>query len=41
MIFVDGGDPLVPVSLDVSDGLWEIEDEAANYFALLQSELFM
>ncbi|XP_021897677.1 uncharacterized protein LOC110814475 [Carica papaya] len=23
------------------DGLWELEDEAANYYALLQSELFM
>ncbi|CAN8235891.1 unnamed protein product [Cochlearia groenlandica] len=24
-----------------SDGLWELEDEAANYYTLLQSELFM
>ncbi|KAF3431437.1 hypothetical protein FNV43_RR26168 [Rhamnella rubrinervis] len=24
-----------------SDGLWEFEDEAANYYTLLQSELFM
>ncbi|XVE85889.1 hypothetical protein DITRI_Ditri17bG0127900 [Diplodiscus trichospermus] len=23
------------------DGLWELEDETANYYALLQSELFM
>lgn len=23
------------------DGLWELEDEAANYYTLLQSELFM
>lgn len=23
------------------DGLWELEDEAANYYALMQSELFM
>ncbi|XP_077213579.1 uncharacterized protein LOC143848510 [Tasmannia lanceolata] len=23
------------------DGFWEIEDEAANYYTLLQSELFM
>ncbi|XAR56018.1 hypothetical protein NMG60_11036297 [Bertholletia excelsa] len=25
----------------LSDGLWELEDEVANYYALLQSELFM
>ncbi|XP_059316743.1 uncharacterized protein LOC132067496 [Lycium ferocissimum] len=25
----------------ISDGLWEFEDEAANYYSLLQSELFM
>ncbi|KAF3620745.1 putative LRR receptor-like serine/threonine-protein kinase GSO1-like [Capsicum annuum] len=25
----------------ISDGLWELEDEAANYYSLLQSELFM
>ncbi|KAK8567271.1 hypothetical protein V6N13_105247 [Hibiscus sabdariffa] len=24
-----------------SDGLWELEDEAANYYTLLQSQLFM
>ncbi|XP_071707117.1 uncharacterized protein [Rutidosis leptorrhynchoides] len=27
--------------LDLCDGLWELEDEAANYYTLLQSELFM
>ncbi|GLT98403.1 hypothetical protein SLE2022_159090 [Rubroshorea leprosula] len=33
-----GGDGLLPVW---SDGFWELEDEAANYYTLLQSELFM
>ncbi|XP_061992778.1 uncharacterized protein LOC133710658 [Rosa rugosa] len=27
--------------LSLCDGLWELEDEAANYYALVQSELFM
>ncbi|KAF5779590.1 hypothetical protein HanRHA438_Chr12g0572611 [Helianthus annuus] len=27
--------------VDLCDGLWELEDEAANYYTLLQSELFM
>ncbi|XP_048136352.1 uncharacterized protein LOC115726496 [Rhodamnia argentea] len=29
------------VELLSCDGLWELEDEAANYYTLLQSELFM
>ncbi|GMH01705.1 hypothetical protein Nepgr_003544 [Nepenthes gracilis] len=33
---IDGGD-----LLHLDDGLWELEDEAANYYTLLQSELFM
>ncbi|XP_062111641.1 uncharacterized protein LOC133823073 [Humulus lupulus] len=33
----DSGDFGFPVT----EGLWELEDEAANYYALLQSELFM
>ncbi|OIT19862.1 PREDICTED: uncharacterized protein LOC109220937 [Nicotiana attenuata] len=33
----NGGD--FPFAL--ADGLWEFEDEAANYYSLLQSELFM
>ncbi|PON70374.1 zinc finger CCHC domain protein [Parasponia andersonii] len=33
----NGGDS----GFSVSEGLWELEDEAANYYALLQSELFM
>lgn len=32
--FVDNG-------LSLCDGLWELEDEAANYYTLVQSELFM
>ncbi|KAG7980646.1 hypothetical protein I3843_05G192800, partial [Carya illinoinensis] len=32
----NGGD-----GLSLCDGLWELEDEAANYYTLLQSELFM
>ncbi|MGI4370278.1 hypothetical protein ACR2V4_27185, partial [Klebsiella pneumoniae] len=27
--------------LDLGDGLWELEDEAANYYTLVQSELFL
>lgn len=27
--------------LSLCDGLWELEDEAANYYTLVQSELFM
>ncbi|KAG6682588.1 hypothetical protein I3842_13G150500 [Carya illinoinensis] len=27
--------------LSLCDGMWELEDEAANYYTLLQSELFM
>lgn len=34
---MDGGD--LPFSL--CDGLWEFEDEAADYYSSLQSELFM
>lgn len=34
---IDGGD----FPFAISDGLWELEDEAANYYSLLQSELFM
>ncbi|KAI3744515.1 hypothetical protein L1987_57598 [Smallanthus sonchifolius] len=34
---VAGGD----FSLGLCDGLWELEDEVANYYTLLQSELFM
>ncbi|KAI3818193.1 hypothetical protein L1987_11996 [Smallanthus sonchifolius] len=37
---VAGGD-YGEFSFDLSDGLWELEDEAANYYTLLQSELFM
>ncbi|GAB2280296.1 hypothetical protein Dimus_014937 [Dionaea muscipula] len=33
---MDGGD-----LLGLDDGLWEIEDDAANYYALLQSEIFL
>lgn len=33
---INGGD-----GFSFSDGLWEFEDEAANYYTLLQSELFM
>ncbi|XAR65177.1 hypothetical protein NMG60_11009199 [Bertholletia excelsa] len=33
---INGGD-----GLPVIDGFWEFEDEAANYYTLLQSELFM
>ncbi|KAK9107674.1 hypothetical protein Syun_023685 [Stephania yunnanensis] len=29
------------VELSFCDGLWEFEDETANYYALLQSQLFM
>ncbi|PON67079.1 zinc finger CCHC domain protein [Trema orientale] len=36
-IWFNGGD----TAFSVSEGLWELEDEAANYYALLQSELFM
>lgn len=32
----NGGD-----GFSFSDSLWELEDEAANYYTLLQSELFM
>ncbi|GAA0165222.1 hypothetical protein LIER_20680 [Lithospermum erythrorhizon] len=32
-----GGDTII----SVNDGLWEFEDESANYYAMLQSELFM
>ncbi|MCD7461220.1 hypothetical protein HAX54_045566 [Datura stramonium] len=34
---IDGGD----FPFAISDGLWELEDETANYYSLLQSELFM
>ncbi|KAJ8569924.1 hypothetical protein K7X08_006501 [Anisodus acutangulus] len=34
---IDGGD----FPFAISDGLWEFEDEAANYYSLIQSELFM
>ncbi|KAK9074598.1 hypothetical protein SSX86_007196 [Deinandra increscens subsp. villosa] len=38
----DGGDDVSGSGYgDFLFGLWEIEDEAANYFTLLQSELFM
>ncbi|KAJ8547884.1 hypothetical protein K7X08_021120 [Anisodus acutangulus] len=33
----DGGD----FPFAISDGLWEFEDEAANYYSLIQSEIFM
>lgn len=33
---VNSGDELA-----LCDGLWDLEDEAANYYTLLQSELFM
>ncbi|KAH7834828.1 hypothetical protein Vadar_020078 [Vaccinium darrowii] len=33
---INGGDELL-----FCDGLWDLEDDAANYFSLLQSELFM
>nr|GMD29645.1 uncharacterized protein LOC109166109 [Ipomoea batatas] len=39
---VDGagaGEDLPAISL--SDGLWELEDESANYYSLLHSQLFM
>ncbi|PWA62123.1 hypothetical protein CTI12_AA366780 [Artemisia annua] len=38
-----GGDDVAEVSYygDLCDGLWELEDEVANYYTLLQSELFM
>lgn len=29
------------IGFSVKEGLWELEDEAANYYALLQSELFI
>uniref|UniRef100_A0A7N0UFB8 Uncharacterized protein n=1 Tax=Kalanchoe fedtschenkoi TaxID=63787 RepID=A0A7N0UFB8_KALFE len=35
-VVIDGGD-----SFGFCEGLWELEDEAANYNTLLQSELFM
>uniref|UniRef100_A0A7N0TRE5 Uncharacterized protein n=1 Tax=Kalanchoe fedtschenkoi TaxID=63787 RepID=A0A7N0TRE5_KALFE len=35
-VVIDGGD-----SFGFCEGLWELEDEAANYYTLLQSELFM
>lgn len=35
---VDGGDEF---GFEVCNGMWELEDEAANYYTLLQSELFM
>ncbi|GMH31160.1 hypothetical protein Nepgr_033003 [Nepenthes gracilis] len=45
---VDGGQGAVPGEINggdllalSDDGLWDLEDEAANYYALLQSELFM
>ncbi|KAI3433056.1 uncharacterized protein J3R85_007245, partial [Psidium guajava] len=41
----EGGGPEPGASgvelLSYDDGLWELEDEAANYHTLLQSELFM
>lgn len=45
---VDSGDEEFNGPLDLlhnpfplCDGLWELEDEAANYYTLLQAELFM
>uniref|UniRef100_A0A5B7AJC6 Uncharacterized protein n=1 Tax=Davidia involucrata TaxID=16924 RepID=A0A5B7AJC6_DAVIN len=35
---INGGDHH---AFALCDGLWEFEDEAANYYTLLQSELFM
>ncbi|KAL4586834.1 hypothetical protein LXL04_011479 [Taraxacum kok-saghyz] len=35
------GDEYTDFSFTLCDGLWELEDEAANYYTLLQSELFM
>ncbi|XVF43096.1 hypothetical protein PTKIN_Ptkin02bG0012700 [Pterospermum kingtungense] len=35
--FNNGGN----IGFSLCDGLWELEDEAANYYTLLQSELFM
>ncbi|KAK8508157.1 hypothetical protein V6N13_055610 [Hibiscus sabdariffa] len=37
----DGGFNNGGNGLALCDGLWELEDEAANYYTLLQSELFM
>lgn len=37
----NSGDLLIMPLEYAADGLWEIEDEAANYYTLLQSELFM
>ncbi|KAK4779686.1 hypothetical protein SAY87_015792 [Trapa incisa] len=34
-------DGVALTNLTSFDGLWELEDEAANYYTLLQSELFM
>ncbi|KAM7487417.1 hypothetical protein LguiB_024901 [Lonicera macranthoides] len=34
---INGGD----FSLSLGDGFWEFEDEAANYYTLLQSQLFL
>ncbi|CAK9183767.1 unnamed protein product [Ilex paraguariensis] len=41
---VDGGDDDIngrDLAFALCDGFWEFEDETANYYALLQSELFM
>ncbi|XP_059648863.1 uncharacterized protein LOC132294870 [Cornus florida] len=35
---INGGDC---ATFSLCNGLWDIEDEAANYYSLLQSELFM
>lgn len=36
----DGGGGDLP-AFSLSDGLWELEDESANYYSLLHSQLFM
>lgn len=41
---IPNGEFLVGEGVDgvaLSDALWELEDEAANYYTLFQSQLFM
>ncbi|KAG9153410.1 hypothetical protein Leryth_021825, partial [Lithospermum erythrorhizon] len=37
----DGENIIEGIPSPINVGLWEIEDEAANYYTILQSELFM
>ncbi|XP_019170544.1 PREDICTED: uncharacterized protein LOC109166109 [Ipomoea nil] len=37
----DGGGGADLPAFSLSDGLWELEDESANYYSLLHSQLFM